>query len=97
MVTKDVIHRPCGESIHTLTTDGIVNIILDIMKIILSVMLIWYYPKGFSDITGESKISQWISCVLLLMVIVLIFLPALTRLMFGRYSHYIIEDTTKEE
>lgn len=88
-----------GFNYTRLTYKGMADIMIDLTKIIISTLLIWNYPYAFPNISGEVNTSPftWIGTVLLLAVFVYILYPALSRIFFGRYEHWIVEENKGEQ
>jgi hypothetical protein len=99
MADETISEKVWGFNYKTLTYKGMADIMIDITKIIISVLLIWNYPIAFSNTSGEINTSPltWIGTVLLLAVVAYILFPALMRLLYGRYSHWIRKEESNGE
>ena len=72
---------------NKLTPKGISSLLIDLFTLIVSYMFIVYFPKE----QAQEPMLQWIGAAGLLMVMIYAFLPAMSRIFFGSYEHYVEE------
>jgi uncharacterized membrane protein YwaF len=102
MADKTISEKVWGFKLADLTYTGIADIMIDITKIIICLIIFWDYNYAFSETgtpnTPNTSPLVWIGAVLLLAVMIYVFFPALTRLLYGRYTHWVRkEENTGEQ
>lgn len=75
-----------GWSIRNLTTSGLTRFIIDAITVICSLMLMSAYPGNNAP---SSQLLSWMGSVIELGLIVLVFVPAFIRVMYGSFEHFV--------
>lgn len=92
MTDKTLSEKIWGFDYKTLTYKGMTDVTLDIVKVIISLLLIWNYPIAFSSASSSGGVNvsplMWIGTVLLLALMYYILFPAFSRIFVGGYQHW---------
>jgi len=95
-MTNKLINEKLRFYYKSLTFKGLADFVGDIMKILMSILILYYYPIVPSNINGNTSQLTWITTVLLIIVILKVFYPACNRLLYGGYEHWICNDIGEE-
>ncbi|MDD3961308.1 MAG: hypothetical protein PHT77_05550 [Bacteroidales bacterium] len=77
-----------GYEPNKLTPHGISSVLIDMLSLLVGFMFICHFPQT----QAQEPMIQYIGAAIMLGIMVLVFLPAMTRLVFGSYAHYIEGD-----